>query len=61
MPNKPIKQGYKIYGITDYRYIYDWIWSSREKGLQEMVLYLNLTIPSVLYKILHFFSYAITL
>ena len=43
MPNKPIQQGYKIYGITDYTYIYNWIWSSREKGLQEIVLYLTLT------------------
>jgi len=33
MPNKPIKQGYKIYGIADYRYIFNWIWSLREKGL----------------------------
>ena len=43
MPNKPIKQGYKIYGIADHGYIYNWIWSSREKGLQEIVLYPNLT------------------
>jgi len=43
MPNKPIQQGYKIYGIADHGYIYNWIWSSREKGLQEIVLHPNLT------------------
>ena len=43
MPNKPIKQGYKIYGIADHGYIYNWIWSSREKGLQDMVLHPALT------------------
>ena len=48
MPSKPIKQGYKIYGIADHGYIYNWIWSSREKGLQEMVLYLGLTPTSYL-------------
>jgi Transposase IS4 len=43
MPNKPIKQGYKIFGIADYGYIYNWLWSSRDKGLQHMVLHLTLT------------------
>jgi hypothetical protein len=43
MPKKPIKQGYKIYGLADYGYIYNWIWSSREKGLQRMVLHPTLT------------------
>jgi len=43
MPNKPIQQGYKIYGIADHGYIYNWFWSSREKGLQEIVLHPNLT------------------
>jgi hypothetical protein len=43
MPSKPIKQGYKIYGIADHGYIYNWIWSSREKGLQDMVLHPKLT------------------
>jgi hypothetical protein len=42
MPKKPIKQGYKIYGITDHGYVYNWLWSSREKGLQNIVyLYLD--------------------
>ena len=43
MPNKPITQGYKIYGIADHGYLYNFIWSSREKGLQEMILQPNLT------------------
>jgi hypothetical protein len=43
MLNKPITQGYKIYGIADHGYIYNWIWSSWEKGLQEIVLRLTLT------------------
>jgi hypothetical protein len=43
MPNKPIKQGYKIYGIADHGYIFNWIWSSREKGLQDIVLHPKLT------------------
>ena len=48
MPNKPILQGYKIYGIADYRYIFNWIWSSREKGLAEIVLLPKLTNTSCL-------------
>ncbi len=48
MPKELIKQGYKIYGIADYRYIYNWIWSSREKGLQDMFNYLALTPTSSL-------------
>jgi hypothetical protein len=43
MPNKPIKQGYKIFGIADHRYIFNWIWSSREKGLQDIILHPKLT------------------
>jgi hypothetical protein len=43
MPNKPIKQGYKIYGIADHGYIYNFLWSSKEKGLQDIVLLPNLT------------------
>ena len=43
MPSKPIKQGYKIYGIADHGYIYNWIWSSREKGLQDILHFPNLT------------------
>jgi hypothetical protein len=36
MPAKPIKQGYKIYGIADHGYLYNFLWSSREKGLQDI-------------------------
>jgi hypothetical protein len=43
MPKKPIKEGYKVYGIADHGYIYGWIWSSREKGLQALIKHLSLT------------------
>ena len=43
MPKKPIKQEYKIFGIADHEYIWGWIWSSWEKGLQDIVLHPNLT------------------
>ncbi len=43
MPNKPIKQGYKIYGIADHRYLYNFLWSSREKGLQDVLHWPGLT------------------
>ena len=48
MPNKPIKQGYKIYGIADHGYIYNWVWSSREKGLQDLFKHPQLTPTSSL-------------
>jgi len=38
MPNKPITQGYKIYSITDHRYLYNFLWSSRENGLQDIIV-----------------------
>jgi hypothetical protein len=34
MPNKPIKQGYKLYSIVDYGYIYSWIWSLKKYRLK---------------------------
>jgi hypothetical protein len=43
MPNKPITQGYKIYGMADHSYLYNFIWSSKEKGLQEILLLPGLT------------------
>lgn len=43
MPNKPIKQGYKIFGIADHGYIYNWVWSSRAKGLQALFKHPKLT------------------
>lgn len=36
MPNKPIKQGYKIFAIADRGYILYWIWASRHKSLVEV-------------------------
>jgi hypothetical protein len=43
MPNKPITQGYKIYGIADHGYLYNFLWSSRAKGLQDILLRPGLT------------------
>src|ERR1700712_4053717 len=43
MPNKPIKQGYKIYGIADHGYIYNWTWNSRVHGLQVLFKHPKLT------------------
>lgn len=36
MPNKPIKQGYKLFAIADQGYILSWIWASRHKSLVEV-------------------------
>ncbi|PVH69828.1 hypothetical protein DL98DRAFT_438229, partial [Cadophora sp. DSE1049] len=44
MPNKPIKQRYKIFGIADYGYLYNWVWSFRAKGLQALFKHPNLTL-----------------
>jgi hypothetical protein len=43
MPNKPIMQGYKIYGIADHGYLYNFLWSSREKGSQDVLFRPGLT------------------
>jgi hypothetical protein len=43
MPNKPIKQGYKLYGIADHGYIYSWIWSSCIHGLEDIPVFDTLT------------------
>jgi hypothetical protein len=43
MLNKLIKQGYKIYRIADHGYLYNFLWSSREKGLQDILHRLGLT------------------
>jgi Transposase IS4 len=32
-----------VFGIADHGYLYNWIWSSREKGLQEVLYFPNLT------------------
>jgi hypothetical protein len=36
MPNKPIKQGYKLFAVADQGYILYWIWASRHKSLVEV-------------------------
>jgi hypothetical protein len=33
MPNKPIKEGYKMWALADYRYTWHFIWHSRAKGM----------------------------
>jgi hypothetical protein len=43
MLNKLIKQGYKLYNIIDYRYIYSWIWSSKKYRLEGILLQEGLT------------------
>ena len=43
MPNKPIKQGYKLFGIADHGYIFSWIWSSRVFGLEDIPVFNTLT------------------
>jgi hypothetical protein len=43
MPNKPIKQGYKLYKIADHGYIYSWIWSSRVFGIKDILSFDSLT------------------
>jgi hypothetical protein len=43
MPNKPITQGYKIYRIANHKYLYNFLWSSQEKGLQDILLRPGLT------------------
>jgi hypothetical protein len=50
MPNKPITQGYKVFGVADHGYLYNFIWSSREKGLQDILLQPNLTKTGCLVK-----------
>ena len=39
MPSKPIKQGYKLFGIADHGYIYSWIWSSKIFSIKEIKSY----------------------
>jgi hypothetical protein len=44
MPNKPIKQGYKLFAIADQGYILYWIWASRHRPLVEVKKHSNLTL-----------------
>ena len=46
MPNKPIKQGYKIYALADAGYIWWFIWASRKQGLTDTVKYKHLSLTA---------------
>ena len=43
MPDKPIKQGYKLFGLAEHGYIWSFFWSSRQQGMEEMFRYPQLT------------------
>jgi hypothetical protein len=43
MPNKPIKQGYKIFAIAEHGYIWTFTWSSRFWGTAELFRYPDLS------------------
>jgi hypothetical protein len=43
MPSKPIKQGYKLFGIADHGYIYSWVWSLKIFFIEEVESYDSLT------------------
>jgi hypothetical protein len=43
MPNKPIKQGYKIFALAEHGYIWTFSWSSRQLGIEEMFKQSGLT------------------
>jgi hypothetical protein len=53
MPNKPISQGYKLYALADYGYVWYWIWASRAKSMVEVVKEEGLTkTGSIVYQLL---------
>jgi hypothetical protein len=37
MPKKPIKQGYKVFGLAEHGYLWAFSWSSRQLGLAQLV------------------------
>jgi hypothetical protein len=43
MPDKPIKQEYKIFALAEHGYIWTFSWSSRQLGIQEMFKWPGLT------------------
>jgi anaphase-promoting complex subunit 8 len=43
MPNKPVKQGYKIFALAEHGYIWTFSWSSRQLGIEEMFKWPGLT------------------
>ena len=46
LPNKPIKEGYKVWVLGDNGYVYDWLWHSRVDG-PESISEKGLTIDRV--------------
>jgi Transposase IS4 len=38
LPNKPIKEGYKVWVLGDAGYVYDWLWHSHMKGPEDIPL-----------------------
>ena len=44
MPNKPIKQGYKIFALADQGYVWHFQLSSRQHGIAELVKDAELTL-----------------
>ena len=36
LPNKPIKEGYKVWVLGDAGYVYDWLWHSRVDGPEDI-------------------------
>jgi hypothetical protein len=53
MPNKPISQGYKLYALADYGYVWYWIWASCAKSIVEVVKEEGLTkTGSMVYQLL---------
>jgi hypothetical protein len=48
MPLKLIKQGYKLFSITDHGYIYSWIWSLKIFFIKEVESYDSLMNTSAL-------------
>jgi Transposase IS4 len=36
LPNKPIKEGYKVWVLGDGGYVYDWLWHSHVKGPEDI-------------------------
>jgi hypothetical protein len=35
-PNKPVSQGYKLYGLADHKYVWYWLCASRLKSMIEV-------------------------
>jgi hypothetical protein len=59
MPNKLIKQGYKLYSIIDHRYIYSWIWSLKKYRLKGILPQKGLTnIRALIYTLISTLLYS---